>query len=236
MGLVDFMQTLQEQDITYSPEPEQTIRVIPPEKSSVGIKIIPPETEQTTQKQPLKLKLKMKPPVQNVTAQPTQTARVTVEQPKQQVVQQVIQPTIIKPTVQSVQTQPIVQPQVVQQPQVQPIQQTVQPTQIVQPVQPVQQVQNVEPIEEQPQVQQPIAKTKEEILNELFISSGTEDSKKNLWIEYYNRAKTSRKQNIIVERMKIGKFTITPDNKVLILPDYDVVRKDPDDILKDHWF
>lgn len=229
MGLVDFMQTLQEQDITYSPEPEQTIRVIPPEKSSVGIKIIPPETEQTTQKQPLKLKLKMKQPVQNVTAQSTQTVRAINEPPKQ-VVQQVVQPTIIKPTVQP---QQVVQQSVVQQPQVQPIQQTVQPTQTVQQVQ---QVQNVEPIEEQPQVQQPIEKTKEEILNELFISSGTEDSKKNLWIEYYNRAKTSRKQNIIVERMKIGKFTITPDNKVLILPDYDVVRKDPDDILKDHWF
>ena len=225
MGLVDFMQTLQEQDITYSPEPEQTIRVIPPEKSSVGIKIIPPETEQTAQKQPLKLKLKMKQPVQNVTAQPTQTVRAINEPPKQQVVQQRIQPTIIKPIVQA---QQVVQQPVVQQPQTQ-----VQPTQTVQPVQ---QVQNVEPIEEQIQVQQPIEKTKEEILNELFINSGTEDSKKNLWVEYYNRAKSSRKQNIIVERMKIGKFTITPDNKVLILPDYDVVRKDPDDILKDHWF
>ena len=46
----------------------------------------------------------------------------------------------------------------------------------------------------------------------------------------------SKKANPIVNRMKIGKFTITPDNKVLLLPDYDIVGKDPDDVLKDKWF
>ena len=45
-----------------------------------------------------------------------------------------------------------------------------------------------------------------------------------------------KKTNPIVDRMKLGKFTITPDNKVLLLPDYDIVGKDPDDVLKDKWF
>lgn len=71
---------------------------------------------------------------------------------------------------------------------------------------------------------------------ELFINTGTESSKMNIWLEYYHKAKSSRKSNQIVERMKMGRFTITPDNKVLLLPDYDIVGKDPDDVLKDKWF
>ncbi len=71
---------------------------------------------------------------------------------------------------------------------------------------------------------------------EIFISTGTELSKKSIWMEYFEKAKRSRKSNAIVARMKIGKFTITPDNKVLLLPDYNVVGKDPDNIIKDKWF
>ncbi len=70
----------------------------------------------------------------------------------------------------------------------------------------------------------------------LFIKSGTEISKKSIWMEYFNKAKISKKTNPIVDRMKLGKFTITPDNKVLLLPDYNIVGKDPDDVLKDKWF
>lgn len=76
----------------------------------------------------------------------------------------------------------------------------------------------------------------EEKADEIFIKSGTEKSKYNIWIDYYNKAKASKKSNPIVERMKIGRFTITPDDKVLLLPDYDIVGKDPDDVLKDKWF
>ena len=54
--------------------------------------------------------------------------------------------------------------------------------------------------------------------------------------DYFAQAKASKKHNPIVDRMRVGRFTITPDNKVLILPDYDVVGKDPDDVLKDSWF
>lgn len=71
---------------------------------------------------------------------------------------------------------------------------------------------------------------------EIFISTGTELSKKSLWMDYYEKAKRSRKSNPVADRMKLGRFTITPDNKVLLLPDYDIVGKDPDEVLKDKWF
>lgn len=104
----------------------------------------------------------------------------------------------------------------------QPIQQEVQPTPVTEKVEPKE-----EPI---PQLLQQATE------EELFIKSGTEDSKKAIWFDYFAQAKASRKHNPVVDRMRLGKFTITPDNKVLILPDYDVVNKDPDDILKDSWF
>ena len=117
----------------------------------------------------------------------------------------------------------IQKPPVQQQTQSQPIQQTVQP-------------------KVQPQVQQQVAKPqvdtspKELSDEEMFNLTGTEYSKKALWLEYYEQAKRSRKNNPVADRMKKGRFTITPDNKVLLLPDYDVVGKDPDDVLKDKWF
>ena len=77
---------------------------------------------------------------------------------------------------------------------------------------------------------------KEETDDDIFMKTGTESSKKEIWLGYFNQAKNSRKKNPIVDRMKIGRFTITPDNKVLLLPDYDIVGKDPDDVLKDKWF
>lgn len=83
---------------------------------------------------------------------------------------------------------------------------------------------------------QPTVNNKELNEEELFISTGTELSKKSIWLDYYEKAKRSRKSNPIADRMKTGRFTITPDNKVLLLPDYDIVGKDPDDVLKDKWF
>lgn len=117
----------------------------------------------------------------------------------------------------------IQKPPVQQQTQSQPIQQQVQP-------------------KVQPQVQQQVEKPqvdtspKELSDEEMFNLTGTEYSKKALWLEYYEQAKRSRKNNPVADRMKKGRFTITPDNKVLLLPDYDVVGKDPDDVLKDKWF
>ena len=109
--------------------------------------------------------------------------------------------------------------------------------------QPIQKTDVIEPKVEQPiepkvehqVVEQPVA-YKEPTDEELFNNTGTEYSKKAIWMDYFNQAKNSRKKNPIVDRMKVGRFTITPDNKVLLLPDYDIVGKDPDDVLKDKWF
>ena len=109
--------------------------------------------------------------------------------------------------------------------------------------QPIQKTDVIEPKVEQPiepkvehQVVEQLVAYKEPTDEELFNNTGTEYSKKAIWMDYFNQAKNSRKKNPIVDRMKVGRFTITPDNKVLLLPDYDIVGKDPDDVLKDKWF
>lgn len=103
----------------------------------------------------------------------------------------------------------------------------------------VQKISIEKPIEEKPTAKPITVQTTnniELIEDEIFNSTGTEYSKKTIWMEYFQKAKNSRKKNPIVDRMKVGRFTITPDNKVLLLPDYDIVGKDPDDVLKDKWF
>ena len=132
-------------------------------------------------------------------------------------------------TVDDTNTEPVQQPLNIQ-PQVQPKKEELKPN--IQP--------KSDPIKPkvEPKVieEKPIEKTQEMIEEDLFNNTGTEYSKKELWLENYHKATSSRKSNPIVDRMKIGRFTITPDNKVLLLPDYDIVGKDPDDILKDKWF
>jgi hypothetical protein len=125
--------------------------------------------------------------------------------------------------------------------QTQPKEQKVQQQEVHIQKPPVQQQTQSQPIQQQ--VQQQVEKPqqvdtspKELSDEEMFNLTGTEYSKKALWLEYYEQAKRSRKNNPVADRMKKGRFTITPDNKVLLLPDYDVVGKDPDDVLKDKWF
>lgn len=125
--------------------------------------------------------------------------------------------------------------------QTQPKEQKVQQQEVHIQKPPVQQQTQSQPIQQQvqPQVEKPQqvdTSPKELSDEEMFNLTGTEYSKKELWLEYYEQAKRSRKSNPVADRMKKGRFTITPDNKVLLLPDYDVVGKDPDDVLKDKWF
>lgn len=125
--------------------------------------------------------------------------------------------------------------------QTQPKEQKVQQQEVHIQKPPVQQQTQSQPIQQpvQPQVEKPQqvdTSPKELSDEEMFNLTGTEYSKKELWLEYYEQAKRSRKNNPVADRMKKGRFTITPDNKVLLLPDYDVVGKDPDDVLKDKWF
>lgn len=228
MALSDFIQALQQDDIVFSEPEKPSIRVIPPEKPQ--LRVIPPES---------------------YTVQPIQQSKTVVEQTPQPVTQSTVQPQAVQPkvikfklrqkstqtsvqnnqpnTTQNVQSveKSTVQQQVVKQPKVE------QPKIVDQPIKSVQSEPVViETVVETPQVEAYREPTDEE----LFNNTGTEYSKKSIWMDYFNQAKNSRKKNPIVDRMKVGRFTITPDNKVLLLPDYDIVGKDPDDVLKDKWF
>ena len=232
MSLSDFIKELQTQDsIVYSQPPESAIHIIPPEK--VYTKIIPPESP--TPKNVIKLKISQQA-VTTAIKKDEDHIEVKVDKPAPQMIPQsnIIDlgsnnnSIIKKPPPKE---QPKARP--VAQPPAPPIQQVVQ-----KPVQPVQQpTKSVELSKPEPVAQTPTPPPIQENTDEqIFLKSGTESSKYQIWLEYFNKAKSSKKSNPIVDRMKIGRFTITPDNKVLLLPDYDIVGKDPDDVLKDKWF
>ena len=217
MGLNDWMASLQNQDddgTIFSPEPDPGIRVIPPEQNT--IKVIPPEEllveqeEIKTKNPPKKLRLNIKR--KDIDVDNNENNVSTTEKS--------VDNSPINSTKQPSEKEPILKkPQNISQPKT--IDQTKQNDQLV--------------IKQQQIVERQSSTQQVDEITSLFLASGTETSKKSLWIEYYQKAKSSRKQNIIVEKMREGRFMITFDNKVLILPDYDVVNKDPDDILKDHW-
>lgn len=192
MSLADFMKQLQDQDasgIVYSEVPEQPVRVIPPEQTSV--KIIAP-ISQSIPKTSTKIKLKLERP------QPAQEQSITYRP--------IEKPNVVEPVVDLV--QPIVQ----------------------QPAKPRPQVINKPEISTPPPVQ------RDETPEELFLKSKTEISKKDKWIEAYARAQDSKKHNPYADRIRAGRFTILPDDSILALPDYDVMGKDPDKVLRDKWF
>lgn len=219
MSLVEFMQQLQDQDnLVFSEAPEPSIKVIPPEKP-VYTKVIPPEG--ISSKPPTKIKLNINKKTVEVANKQIQSLNNNVDNKHQ----------ILKsPPKQN--DSNIVK----QQPKQQDVQNNINQQQIVNNSQ---QVTNNTISNNQTNINNnTTTKQQNQQLSDetLFIYTGTEISKKSIWLEYYHKAKSSRKSNPIVARMKQGRFTITPDNKVLLLPDYDIVGKDPDDVLKDKWF
>ena len=100
----------------------------------------------------------------------------------------------------------------------------------------LEQPQNVQTIQQpKPQPKQQPKMTEEDMVEELFRRSGTSMTKRSVWYDYYEKAKTSRKKNSIVDRMKEGKFAITFDNQVLILPDHDIQHKSSSQLLGEKW-
>ena len=193
---------------------EQDSSIIYSEEPEQSIKIIPPETE-----------------VQGIKIIPPEEP-IVLEQPKKIKLKlnKKVKPNIEntnQSTNQDVQKVVVEEKPTIQQ----PIQQTVNTS----PPK-VEQVQKEQP---QPKEEKTIIQTKalspEEEMEKLFIDSGTEIGKKAIWIEYYQKALVSRKQNIATEKMKKGKFLITPDNKILLLPDNYNGNLDPDDMLKTSW-
>jgi len=212
MSLVDFMQELQTQDIVFSTPPEPSIQVIPPEKAVT--KVIPPEDTDDEVKKPTVIKLKIKQTSVSVNTKPNPSGEEnTNTTPQTSSIQAESSPPPAPPPVEV----PVAEKTVESTPDVS-IPSTPSETAV---------------IKQQP-VEDDMPKMSEE--DELFLKSGTEISKKPKWIEVYRQAKASRKVNPYVDRCKIGKFIITDTNEVLILPDYNVVGKDPDAILRDKWF
>ena len=214
MALADFIQSLQSQDTVYSTPPEPSLRVIPPEKDDSYLKVIPPDGPVTG-----KVDIKNKPQLKDksVTATNTTTTinmnsdSAEVAAPRKRTIKLKLKQ---KPIPVVEEPKPTTNTSDSENRKVEPIVESVSKPE-------------VEDIEEKP---------KEFTDEDIFNSTGTEYSKKSIWMEYYYKAKNSRKSNQIVTRMKAGRFTITPDNQVLLLPDYDIVGKDPDDVLKDKWF
>lgn len=84
-------------------------------------------------------------------------------------------------------------------------------------------------------VEKPIEIKKEPDIEYLFNRSETDISKKEIWVETYLKAQKSVKTNSIAKALKSGRFTITKDSKIEILPEYDIYKKSSSDILNDRW-
>lgn len=215
MALQDFIQKLKEQDdsdVIYSKEPEHNIQIIPPEKTNQSI---------TLEQQP-KTTMKIIPPSMDEEDKPkTIKFKLNVVN-SSKVVETEVQNITEKP---KLQTPKLEQPKQEQTNLQQPVQE--QKPKVEQPIQNLSQ-QKVQPKQEQKM-------TAEDIAEELFRQSGTSISKRSLWYDYYEKAKTSRKKNSIVDRMKEGKFAITVDNQVLILPDHEIRNKSSSQLLGEKW-
>lgn len=77
--------------------------------------------------------------------------------------------------------------------------------------------------------------TEAEKVNYLFKRSETPAEKRDVWLDYYYKAQKSRKDNPISKRMKQGKFTVTLDDQVIIMPDMDIYGMSSNDILHQKW-
>lgn len=78
----------------------------------------------------------------------------------------------------------------------------------------------------------------------LFRLSGTEESKKSIWMEYYRKAVKSTKNNVVTSKLRAGRFRILPDNQtgsikgepsLELLSDYITENKKNTEILNDKW-
>jgi preprotein translocase subunit SecD len=258
MALADFIQALQEEDVVYSEPRQPSIRVIPPDEAQY--KNTEPKSEDQEQPTTIRLKIKKKQvesaiqPVSSSTSSevPSSKMQPTSEKPKPttlKITRRIEKPTAEppKPVIKLASPKPEAQtePQVVKPTNTESKVKSVQPPVVEKPAtvveKPTAKVEVVEtptePVVEVDEKSAQVTKVEKELSDEeIFLSTGTELSKRDIWFEYFAKAKTSRKKNPIVDRMKVGRFTITPDNKVLLLPDYDIVGKDPDDVLKDKWF
>ncbi len=100
-----------------------------------------------------------------------------------------------------------------------------------------------EKVEEKKVIEEPqksIA-TQPEIVEEqdvdlLFLKSETSVDKKAAWMEYYEKALRSKKDNAVTDKLRRGRFRILDDGSFIILPDLDTYQKSSKTLLEENWF
>lgn len=73
------------------------------------------------------------------------------------------------------------------------------------------------------------------IIDELFIKTGTNLDLKENWIKIYKKALDSNKNNDINKKVREGKFRITKDGNIEILPEFETYGKSSKCLLNEHW-
>lgn len=69
---------------------------------------------------------------------------------------------------------------------------------------------------------------------QLFKSSGTSEHKRDVWLSLYKKALLSKKTNSQALQMKKGRFMVTDEDNLLILPDFNV-NQSTKSILSQNW-
>lgn len=100
-----------------------------------------------------------------------------------------------------------------------------------------------EKVEEKKVVEEPkkSVATQPEIVEEpdvdlLFLKSETSVDKKAAWMEYYEKALRSKKDNAVTDKLRRGRFRILDDGSFIILPDLDTYQKSSKTLLEENWF
>lgn len=98
-----------------------------------------------------------------------------------------------------------------------------------------------EKAEEKKVIEEPKNTAQPEIIEEqdvdlLFLKSETSIDKKAAWMEYYEKALRSKKDNAVTDKLRRGRFRILDDGSFIILPDLDTYQKSSKTLLEENWF
>lgn len=207
-SLQDFMQELREKDdsdVVYSAKPEDEVRILPPIKNKEQVEVIKKD-EKTEQ-------IKVIPPhkEEKKEVKPVSFGNVKVVDKKEE--------------------KPIITFRFVGKPkqevpkQEQPKQEQVKPQEVQKEV-----------VENKPQKQEETRELSEfEKKYLLFKRSGTPENKKEVWFEILNKALASKTRNYTSDTIRSGRFYISANDEILLLPKYDFNNKSVEDVLNDKW-
>lgn len=207
-SLQDFMQELREKDdsdVVYSAKPEDEVRILPPIKNKEQVEVIKKD-EKTEQ-------IKVIPPhkEEKKEVKPVSFGNVKVDNKKEE--------------------KPIITFRFVGKPKQEA------PKQEVPKQEPVKQQEvQKEVVENKPQKQEETRELSEfEKKYLLFKKSGTPENKKEVWFEILNKALASKSRNYTSDTIRSGRFYISANDEILLLPKYDFNNKSVEDVLNDKW-